>query len=313
MQLNLIDAMEKGINAAKDRPATSLYGWTMAHRTNENRDWDNQAIHVSDYAVGLPLSERKCQKQLRLRVEDADCAETPVWQEVMFSQGNAMENRCAYWLTLGLPDEWEVNLSVNVSEGLPEGHGGEADIILVNEKLKQVIVVEVKTSRGAAFKFRDGPRMSHELQASTYRMAADEMYPEYNVNATILYLDREGQNPPEQYPADIENKDIMWCAKLAEAINKGEIEPEMMQTSVEVRRNKGTDSWYVKQPWQCVYCDYKGYSCPGALPEELEDNSIICKFDEIGDDIDWKCDPDKKEKYQEIIVNAVTGGNITER
>jgi len=313
--LDLTSVIEAGLKERENRPALSMHGWAMSYLSKNKRDWTEGDVHVSDYAVALPETERKCQKQLRLRTEGADHEPTPVWQEVMFSQGNAMETRCAWWLSMGLPEQWEIyDIQHDMSDGLPDNHVGVSDIILRHAD-GQFLVVEVKTSRGRAFQYREEAKLSHNLQASTYREALQNMHPEEQVNAVILYLDREGQNPPDQFAADYSREDVYMAADIAEEIVEGQREPEMQTASVEVRRNKGDDSYYVDNPWQCRYCEYKGVSCPGALPDDVAGNGIVCKADNDNiEEANWKVEDDNLITELERQINeAVKSNSIKEK
>lgn len=315
MMLDLRAVIERGLEKKEDRPALSMHGWAMSYLNAEGRDWNESSVHVSDYAVALPEDDRKCQRQLKLRTEGAEAEEQPVWEHVMFSQGNAMETRCAWWLSLGLPDCWSLyDIQHDLREGLPEGHAGVCDIILQHDD-GRLLVVEVKTSRGRAFQYREEAKPSHDLQASTYREALSNMHPKAEVDATIIYLDREGQNPPDQYEATMSASEVYEAAQLAEDIVNGERAPEMQTASVEVRRNKGDDSYYVDNPWQCDYCEYRDVSCPGALPDALTGQGIVCKTndDEI-ENATWKVEgDDKREKLERQIDQAIQNDTITEK
>ncbi len=70
--------------------------------------------------------------------------------------------------------------------------------------------------------------------------------------------------------------------------------PEILSPKIRVKENKGDNSIYISEPWQCKYCKVKDVSCPGALaPEHREIKGIVAK--ENGEIYPYK------EEYRELI------------
>lgn len=301
--INLFDCIERGYERSDEElPTLSLYGWAMANLDHEPDEWDESAIHVSDYKYSLDPSEGGCDRQLWHRLRGDEREEPKLYERVMWDQGFAMQIRYTWLMTHGLPEGWKMReVEMDISEGLPADDVGSCDLVLESEDT--IVGVEIKTQRGNAFKYGDFPRPSHEIQAQGELYALKNLFPEREVVQRILYCDREGQNAPELYPVGHEPERIEAASRYVSSILVAEDEPDPLDPLIEVRENKGPNSIYLKELWPCSYCSYKGVSCPGALPDELTELGIVAKGDHNGD-FDLKADEDIVGDYIRAAAKA---------
>lgn len=320
--LDLVDISRRGIEEGKNRPELSLYGWAMNALDKDGREWDESAVHVSDYKAILRPDDRKCHRQLWHRFQGDERADDSLWKEIMFDQGDAMATRFAYYISLGLPEQWQIfGIEVDCEDYLPtETDVGSADLVLWNPGTQEFLVVEIKTQRGRGIqhiKSEGRPKESHMVQDQGYLYALtrrfEDEFDDPDVKGCVFYLDREGQNPPIYFPVDRNDARIEEASQLANEI-KGKTEaPDIMKLGAEISRNKTTsDSVYMDIPWQCSHCDYRGVSCPGAVSEdmeytnklgELENGNVIVTADVNGD----------KGQYKELINEAINEGRVVEK
>ncbi len=277
--INLINCIQKGLESKKNASPVSYHGWAM-NWLNQEGEWEDDRIHVSDYSTQLDGHDRRCPRQLWLRYHGADRREPKLGEQIMWDQGREMQYRYTWTLEAGLPEDWFITgIEHDLSDYLPNEDTGHADLIL--ESPEQFIVVEVKTQRGRAFQYLNEAKKSHVLQLSGYVYALRK-YVDRNVLGVVLYLDREGQNRPVQFaPELVEPSKIEHISDQTNEIVSGK-KPPILQPQLDINENKGPDSIYLKSPWQCDYCDYEGVSCPGALEQEFKDLGIVAKRDNDG-------------------------------
>jgi hypothetical protein len=256
---NLLTAAKRGFDR-KDHelPALSLYGWAMQHLDHEPDEWDEEAIHVSDYRYILEPEEGGCERQLWHRLRQDEASDRTLWERMMFDQGFALQIRFSWLLCQGLPKEWGLEaVEIDLSEGLPAGDVGSCDLVLASDT--DLLAVEIKTQRGRAFKYLDEPKPSHVLQSQGEAYALKRIYPERDLNHRIVYLDREGQNTPLVFPTDTGEEAEERVLEASSYVNqiKGTLDhdpPDPLSPIIEVRENKGPNSIYLKEPWMCEYC-----------------------------------------------------------
>ena len=241
-----------------------------------SNEWDEKKLHVSDLAVSLENPEdRKCPRQLWLRIHGAKKQELSAGKMLMFDNGQRLHDRVVELLRKGLPEGWNVEgAEESVSQQLPEGLTGRYDCLLSGPK-NTLLVVDFKTLRGRAFSYLDKPKPSHELQVRTYA---------YALNASagmILYIDREGQNYAKQFIIPRNDEQVKKAIEIAKSIVEGNIPPKL-KPSLDIRENKGPNSVKLKEPWQCSYCEYRDVSCNGAVPREFRTSKIIGYLNEEG-------------------------------
>lgn len=315
--INLIEAVEKGYERFDEElPTLSLYGWAMSRLDHEPGDWDESKVHLSDYRYSLAPDEGGCERQLVHRFRGDERNPPTLWERMMWDQGFALQVRFSWLISKGLPDFWTIyGVEVDLSEGLPGDHVGSCDLVLIGEGGQSVLGIEVKTQRGRAFQYMDGPRESHVLQATTELYALNRIFPDATVEQRIVYLDREGQNAPRVFPVAPDEERVEEAARFADGVREragddGE-PPEPLAPKIEVRENKGPDSTYLKEPWMCAYCSYKGRSCPGALPDHLTGLGIVAKGDHDDDDLELRVDDDITDEVAGAIREAVSAGNVS--
>ena len=248
-KVNLVNALEKGID--KLQPV---------------HEWNNDNIHVSDLAVFLSDSDRKCHRSLWMRLRGYKKKKYLPGKKLMFLQGNRLHEIAAELLKYGLKDWYISATEYNVSDGLPDGVTGRTDLIL--SRGNELMIVDFKTVRGGAFGYLNEPKESHKLQVRTYMYATGADY------GAVLYIDREGQNFARQFPIEKDNFMVEAAIKKAKVIAEQKIMPEKMSPKIKTRKNKGPDAVYAELPWQCKYCDYLDVSCKGALPFEFRGNTV---------------------------------------
>lgn len=232
---NLVAALERAIHQPDD-------------------DWGKDRLHVSDLAVAIEGADGKCPRQLWLRLHGAEAKPTLPGQQLMYEAGHRLHRAVAEWLQRSLPSGWSVfDVEKDLTSVLPEGLSGRSDIMLLGPAPEsERVVVDVKTTRGVAFRFMtDAPKPAHVLQIQAYMMARLAHY------GIILYLDREGQNFCKQFY--VERDDARVLASLDKAVAASTTsEPPPILDPV-------TKKGKLDEPWQCSWCDYRGVSCPGAI------------------------------------------------
>lgn len=324
--LDLLACARRGFEKAdNDLPALSLYGWAMHYLDPSPDEWDESSIHLSDYSNVLDPDDGACKRQLYHRLRGHDANEPTLWERVMWDQGFAMQVRFSWLIAHGLPEGWEIKaIELDISEGLPiKGHVGSSDLVLTYQppgetKTTRALGIEFKTQRGRAFQYLDGPKPGHLMQARAEGYALDHLYPDYDVEMRVMYLDREGQNQPLVYPIPLDEEARTAVEEAAHEVDQlhpkhGDVpRPRVLSPRIKVRENKGPNSIYLEQPWMCSYCRYQGASCPGALPEGLTDLGIVAKGDHTAPDaLDWRLDDSNLEvSARSAVEAAVERGNV---
>ena len=255
---NLVDALAQGL---RDWQADST--------------WDESVLHVTDLAVSIPPPDGKCPRQLWLRLQGARKVPPTPGQQLMFLQGFHLQDQAIRLITpyLGYHEfrpasGWET-VMVEHPVSLPHGITGSADWLLRHKESEAKVVVDLKTLRGNAFRYQDLPKPAHTLQVQSYGMGLDADH------GLLLYIDREGQNAAQQFTVERDDEAVMRGIEVACAIAKAEEPPPIMGPTLSIRKNKGPNAVYLKQPWQCSYCEYCDMSCPGALPNDYRDLGIV--------------------------------------
>lgn len=267
--VDLVESIERGIDKENDQKA--FYKWASKRLPDIQRDFDPTVIHVSDYSVGLEGGNQKCPKQLWLRLNGAEKKPPTLGEKIMFDHGLRIQIRFSYLIGLGLPEDWSIGGILTTYH-----HSAESDLVLSGPDGDYI--VEVKTLRGRAFDYLEEPRESHILQCRGYMHEADTDL------GCVLYIDREGQNQPVQFPVSRDDDMVEECQSVAHRIANLEMEPDSTpDVEVKISENKTVDdSVKVSEPWQCQYCDYKGYSCSGTLDCSEELSGIVGRISEDG-------------------------------
>jgi len=236
---------------------------------NQKDDWGDDRLHISDLSVYL--EDGKCPRELWLRLNGYEKRELTAGQMLMFDHGHRIHERIVEILTKPLEErEWVISKIEKPVEVL--GIRGRADMVIKHEEGMEV-VVDFKTLRGRAFQYLEQPKESHVLQVQAYMMG------EGASKGVVFYLDREGQNAARQFVVDRDDETVSEAIKYAKSIQQMENLPDELNPKVEIKKNKGPDSVYLKLPWQCDYCQYRDVSCEGALPKEYRELGVVGKTD----------------------------------
>lgn len=191
----------------------------------------------------------------------------------MFEQGHSLEAKVIKLITYGFEGDWHiVGTQINVSNGLP-GITGRLDILISDEE--EYCVIDVKSRRGNYFRYNNDIKLTNKFQIGGYIYALNNMLKKKVNNGKVVEVDREGQNFAVEH-------DFIYTEEFAgqiydtihevQVIANSDEPPALMKPKIKINKNKGADSVNVDLPWQCNYCDYRGVSCPGAVPPEFDDN-----------------------------------------
>jgi len=230
-------------------------------------DWGRDRLHVTDLAVSIPGPDGKCERSLQLRLQDAERTPDQIGKQIMFDHSHRIHERLTQLLEMGLAHtDWIiVAIEQKVPEGsLPYGVTGTPDMVLLNLRTRQTVVVDFKSIRGKSFDYLDGPKPSWVLQVQTYmKVKPAEL-------GVILVIDREGQNGMRQFVIERDDKKVDQAIEYAQEVRESEELFPVLEKLVKIRHNKTCDTVYRNAPWQCDYGEFRGPSCPGAVEKELE-------------------------------------------
>lgn len=269
MMIDLVDCIERGIEREENR--RNFHKWAYDHLPENTREWDGTEVHSSDLGVIFDKGDTVCDRQLWMRIQGKESKDRKLGEKIMFDHGLSIQVRFSYLLALGMPENWSIKDILFIMSS-----SAEADLI-INGPVGDV-VVEVKTARGNAFSFLDDARPRHRLQTQCY------MYEGDIDNGTVLYIDREGQNKPHQYPVERDDEFVEKAKRQAESIAEQELRPPVIgYADVSISKNKTTgDSVKIDLPWQCRNCPYHNHGCEGVLAEDEVKSGIIGRIDEHG-------------------------------
>lgn len=239
--------------AAGERRAWTAKRWTV--RENEKlsgRERDPLRLFLTD--IG------KCKRQVAYRLrQEARRPLTPA-RVMMFEQAQDIENTAAAALL------WAGHLeSFQAPVAMPgENWGGRMDIVAAGR------IIEVKSARSNAFKgYRgdDMPKPDHLTQAGIYSLQEERP-------AELLYIDRGGENPPQQFEAPPVSQP--WLAQEMNAYEqvRGSLDtlPDCLPPMLKRRSSRRSNivlgdlriDWageiWLEKDWRCSYCDYD--HCP---------------------------------------------------
>ncbi|HSH44426.1 MAG TPA: PD-(D/E)XK nuclease family protein, partial [Longimicrobiales bacterium] len=235
--INLVDAVASGIRRGDD--------------------WGKDSLHVTDLRHALP--GEGCPRQLWLRLRGAEARPHTLGEQLRFDRGHYFHEYMVDVLNKGLPKGWTVKLVEQSLTGLlPHGIRGTLDVLL--EHPGGVRVLDFKTVRGRAFAYLDDAKLAHQLQVRTYSMAIDAE------GADVLYIDREGTNGVRAFRVERDDEQVRACAEAVVGYASADEPEPVLEPELGIRENKGPDSVYLNEPWQCQYCEFRDVSCPGALP-----------------------------------------------
>ena len=249
----------------------------MAAGMPERNDWVDEDIHVSDLGASsfIPESDRKCPRQIWLRLRGAEKAEHGPGKRLMFEQGHHLEEKVIEWMNRGLKKQgskyYIVGTQINVSGGI-RALTGTLDILVSDGD--NYCVIDVKSRRGASFRYNNDIRLGNKFQIAGYVKALNNIFRIPVRYGKVIEVDREGQNFAQEFDFiydDILDQKIEATIDELIDIREGHKAP-VMTPDIKINQNKGANSVKASLPWQCRYCDYYSHSCDGAIPKEYEDN-----------------------------------------
>lgn len=198
----------------------------------------------------------------------------------MLSNGDLGHEGVANLLLYGLPHAGYVVLSVEERvffEHNGERIGSRLDVLIQEIATGDKYVIDVKTKRGAAFKFLDEAKPSDEIQVQLYIAATD------SVAGFLVYADREGQNGFRVFRVERDDSRPQKAVEILQQLRDGTLEPEYPVLRVTVSKNKGDDSIYLKDPWQMDWCDLKECRCSKAYGGRSPDGIVAKVSGDEGD------------------------------
>ena len=185
------------------------------------------------------------------------------------------------------PYGWDVT-GVEKHVELTEGSvtiGGSLDIELTRRSDGYVLIVDVKTKRGNAFKYLDEPKPGNEIQVQSYVAANDADA------GGLLYTDREGQNFMRWFPVARDDSRPRKAIRMLDQIRNSDEPPDPVGLTVVRKELKGPDSVYLNESWHIGWCDLEECLCAKALPARAP-KGVVAKLHE------------KKDKPTEIRLTA---------
>lgn len=288
--LDLVQSIERGLD--REDNIRNFHKWAYDNLPVTVREWDETKVHSSDLGVIFEGGDTVCDRKLWLRINGHEKKPVPLGKKIMFDHGIRIQIRYSYIVALGLPDEWEVKDIFHIIS-----EHAESDLVLTGPPGDMII--ELKTARGRAFKFMDDARPRHKLQNQTYMK-------DYGTDlGRTLYIDREGQNKPVEFPVNRDDDLVDRARVKANSIAEQELQPEVIDyADVEIRENSTKDnSVKISLPWQCVHCPFYKHGCEGVLPEEAQKSGIVGRIDDDGNFYSEEY-PDLVEIWEQFVYES---------
>jgi hypothetical protein len=247
-------------------------------RKERGKDWTrNGRIYVSDLDVVLgPEHHGRCPRQfwhvLRDEPQEPDAPGTML----MFWNGERIHDWVQKNVLPNLGDEWELlGVEVRTTPDPDKEIGGRYDAKIHHKPSGFTIVLDIKTIRGAGFRFGDVVKESAVIQVESY-IEGERLKGEPADAGMVLVVDREGQNFMEQSeiiePNPKRIRKAMWVAKYIRDMSEP---PPPMAPEIKLEKRKGPDSVYLKMRWQAAYCRLKKCACREVLPERFEKWTLV--------------------------------------
>lgn len=212
------------------------------------------------YITDIGKAADGCMRALYLDFQHAKKAELGIGKLLMFEHGNKIHDT--------------VNSLLSESEMFPyvqaeqrceleiDGEVFHGRYDCMTEVNGEKVILDYKTTRGAAFQYLTEPKESHVAQVQAYLMALDLK------TGYVVYIDREGQNGFMLFGIGRDDDHVTELAR--KCINAKNEAADILQPNFRRDELKTKTNYYVSCPWQCSYCDYYGVSCDGAMPKELD-------------------------------------------
>jgi hypothetical protein len=255
-------------------------------------------IWPSDLGVALGPKHGGCTLAFWLKCRNEPVRPKKPGEKLMLDMGDKTHTHIADLLEDALEGTgWsvsyrEVRVEIEVNG---ETVAGRIDIMLYHAD-GRIHIIDVKSKRGAAFKFLNEARPGDVLQVQSYMKA---------VNATsgsVLYVDREGQNFMREFDVPREDHRPELAITKLQEIRDSEIPPAPVQLGITRNENKGPDSFKVTIPWQIGWCDLQKCACKASLPCKTVPKGIVGKLH-----------PDKAIDGTEFLVVKLTEEGETVR
>lgn len=256
---------------------------------DERDAWDDRQLHISDLGVASSIDEgdRKCPRALWYRLQGEKPAEITDGQRLMFHQGHNLEDivyDCLLREIKELPLDGTVPTLItrHGDASMENGISGTYDLCI--RTADYTYIVDVKTRRGAAFRYGDGPKPAEKLQVLGYMYALGQslqIEPE-RLKGMILEVDREGQNFARCWQFDYDKETVEKAVDELLAISEAKEPPEGVKPWLTRKVNKGKDSLILRVPWQCSHCPFKDGCCDCCPDEEMfaRDKRVVGKIDD---------------------------------
>jgi hypothetical protein len=227
-----------------------LVGLLGDHFRKKRKSWKRgMKIYASD------LGAEGCRLEFFRKLRDFPSREHKPGELLMFAQGENLEEQVADAIAEVLTGsyEWVIVDKQTSIEYL--GITGRLDILLRNVKDGNLLVLEVKTKRGAAFKFLDEPKRPNIIQTRFYMAGANAAY------GLLAYVDREGQNFIRIFTVERNDESVEAEIEACQSLLLDENQPEPLELELDRRRNKGDDSFAFNIPWQVQWCNQAECPC----------------------------------------------------
>lgn len=238
----------------------------------ESKEWDPLKIHVSDLSVSIENErEKKCPRELWLRLQGAKKRKLKPGEKLMFKQGNNLHELAVELIRKGLLGKTpDVRFIFDNAEQPAEIQGiiGKYDCKLADysgDSIKEMIV-DFKSLRGNAFNYLDKAKPSNVLQVQAYMMAVNADY------GMLLYIDREGQNFARQFKVERNDPAAQKAINKTKDIANSKNPPDVMEPTIVHKKNKKSTAVYIKEPWQCSRCLYCNVSCQSWISGDVRKN-----------------------------------------
>jgi hypothetical protein len=249
-------------------------------------EWDKSVLHASDLRYG---TEDGCARQLWLRLNGHPATPPHDGMLLMFQQGHNLQAWADDWIAAGLKEaypEWSLeHWELDLTDYLPMSLAGRMDRAVVHHGSLTAIPIDYKTVRGKAVAWldSDGAKPSNVIQVRGYCMGLEKYLDATELEhwtvpcGGLMYLDREGQNFARWFEVERNDREVIDAAVKLHEIAAQSAPPPVLAPKLTRRENKGPDSIYLADPWQCQWCDYRDVSCDGALPPAWRNLGIVGK------------------------------------
>ena len=230
------------------------------------KSWPRKGkLYVSDVRYGIPIEDDGgCKKQLWAMMRDEPRKVSTPGSDLMLAAGDRLHETIEQWLVDHLKGDWKVT-SIEKKVTV-DGLAGRLDILLENAGEQIKCVADIKTKRGAAFRYLFNAKVPDKVQVQTYMKGEDADM------GLLIYVDREGQNWIKIFPVHRDDNRVHLVTEKIKEIKKKALtgDPVPGVEPILVRKeNKGPDSLSVKWPWQAEWCPLQHCYCKARAAKTL--------------------------------------------